>query len=155
VLGYVVIIALYNKSHTLRHYISISVLVAISVTGLIYNFVLVPIVDAPPVNIGFVNFALHALSMVLALVNYFVFEQKGNYRRMHVIVAMAFPAIYWLVFVSIGGRIDYYPYFFMNPMEIGWLMVFIWLVILLGSFAVLGALLVWFDTRHSRKVDTE
>jgi len=41
--------------------------------------------------------------------------------------------------------------FFMNPMEIGWAMTFVWFAIILVVVAVLGFLLVSFDRVHGRK----
>jgi len=150
VVGFLAMLFLYNCKCSLRNYISVLVIVAMAVTGLVYNFVLVPFANATMVHIGFTNFITHAFSTILVLVNYFVFEAKGNFNFKHVGVAMLFPAIYWVIFVSIGGIIDFYPYFFMNPTRIGWSMVFVWFAILLSVFAGLGALLILFDRKRSK-----
>ena len=144
-IGFILMIVLRKSHPKLRTYISITVLLAITVTGIVYNLVLVPLTDSEPFYYGFRNFITHGLSFVLALVNYFVFEVKGRFTVKHVAVAMLFPAVYWLIFVSIGGIIRYYPYFFMNPPQIGWTMVFVWFAILLSIFAGLGILLVKYD----------
>ena len=152
VVGFLAMLILYNSKGSLRNYISVLVIIAMAVTGLVYNFVLVPFASATMVYIGFVNFVTHAFSTILVLINYFVFETKGNFKFKHVGVAMLFPAMYWGIFVSIGGIIDFYPYFFMNPTRIGWAMVFVWFAILLGVFAGLGALLILFDRKRSKFV---
>lgn len=139
-----------GKPSKLRTYTSISVLVAITVTGIVYNFVLVPMAGATPAHIGFVNFVTHALSTVLALVNYFVLEEKATFQYRHIPIAMVFPIVYWLVFISIGGIIDFFPYFFMNPNSVGWPMVFVWFGILLSLFAVLSLLLVFYDNMKGK-----
>jgi len=144
-----ILMAVLGYNQKIRHYLSSSVLVAITVTGLVYNFVLVPFTSAPMFYIGFVNFVTHALSPVLAIINYFLFEKKGYYTPKHIIVSMVFPALYWVIFVSIGGRINWFPYFFMNPNSVGWPMVFVWLGILLGTFALLSYLLMLFDRKNS------
>lgn len=64
---------------------------------------------------------------------------------------MIFPFAYWLVFVSIGDIINFYPYFFMNPTKIGWSMTFIWFGIILVVIAVLGFLLVLFDKSRAKR----
>jgi len=143
-----VLMALIGNDKKIRHYLSISVLVAITVTGLVYNFVLVPFTSSPMFYIGFVNFVTHALSTLLAIINYFAFEEKGYYHPRHIVVSMIFPAVYWVVFVSIGDIINWYPYFFMNPHSVGWVMVFVWLGILLGTFALLSFLLMLFDRKN-------
>jgi len=143
-----VLMALLGNDKKVRHYLSSSVLVAITVTGLVYNFVLVPFTTAPMFYIGFVNFVTHAVAPVLAIINYFAFEKKGYYTPKHILVSMIFPAVYWVVFVSIGGRINWFPYFFMNPNSVGWVMVFVWLGILLGTFALLAFLLMLYDRKN-------
>lgn len=149
IVGFLLMVVLYNKGG-LRHYISACVLVAITVTGLVYNFVLVPFANAPMFYLGFVNFATHALSAILALANYFVFEKKGRYKRRHISAAMVFPTVYWIVFISIGERINFIPYFFMNPNQIGWGMVVVWFWILMSVFGILGLLLLLYDRWCSR-----
>jgi hypothetical protein len=131
-----------------RQYISVAVILATTFTGLIYNFLLVPFAQAPMFFTSYVNFSTHVLAMALALVNYFVFEEKGCLNRRHVLGGMIFPGIYWVVFVIIGEMIDFSPYFFMNPNEVGWIMLFIWFGVLLLVFAGLGFLLTLFDRKR-------
>jgi len=138
------------RENAARYYISISVILATTFTGLIYNFLLVPVAQAPLFFTSYVNFSTHVLAMSLALVNYFVFERKGCFNYRHVLAGMIFPGMYWLVFVNIGNRINFFPYFFMNPNDVGWLMVFVWFGALLLAFVGLGFLLMLYD-RHSVK----
>ena len=144
-------LVIYNGKSALRSYLSMSSLMAISITGLVYNFVLVPFAGAPMVFSDYGNFATHLLSMILILVNYFVFEEKGMFGYRHMLAGMVFPALYWVVFISIGGIIDFHPYFFMNPGLIGWPMTFVWFGILLAVFALIGFGLVVFDKKAKRK----
>ena len=150
VVGFLIMLVL-DKYNSARHYISVSVMLATTVTGLVYNFLLVPFAHAPMFFSSYVNFSTHVLVTVLALGNYFIFEIKGFLNRRHIIAGMVFPAIYWIVFVAIGERIDFFPYFFMNPNYVGWPMVFLWLGILLLVFGGLGFLLIWYD-RSRRKL---
>ena len=152
VIGFLLMLVLYNNKGKLRSYISASVLVSITVTGLVYNLILVPVMpEATMVFSYYSNFVTHLLSMVLALFNYFFFEKKGTFTFKHILAGMAFPFAYWIVFISIGEKINYYPYFFMNPTEIGWLMTFVWFAIILTVITALGLLLVLFDKRRSKK----
>jgi hypothetical protein len=61
---------------------------------------------------------------------------------------MIFPVIYWIVFVSIGDIINYFPYFFMEHPVIGWGMTLVWFGILLVVVAILGFLLLAFDKKR-------
>ena len=134
-----------------RHYISVSIILATTVTGLVYNFLLVPFAQAPMFFSNYVNFSTHVLAMILALANYYIFEEKGFLTRWHILVGMIFPGVYWVVFIIIGERIDFFPYFFMDHTYIGWFMVFLWLGILLSFFAGLGSLLVLYDINKRKR----
>jgi len=135
-----------------RHYISVSVMLATVVTGLVYNFLLVPVAGAPMFFSNYVNFSTHVLAMILPLVNYFAFENKGFIERRHILAGMIFPGLYWGVFITIGERINFFPYFFMNPNDVGWIMVFLWFIVLLAVFAGLGFLLTLYDRRKKGNV---
>jgi len=150
VFGFLAMLVL--RENAARYYISISVILATTFTGLIYNFLLVPVAQAPMFYTSYVNFSTHVLAMSLALVNYFVFEKKGCFGYRHVLAGMIFPGIYWAVFLNIGDRINFFPYFFMNPNAVGWLMVFVWFGALLLAFVGLGLLLMLYDKRSAKKI---
>ena len=152
VIGFMAMLFLYNNKSKLRSYISVCVLVSITITGLVYNLILVPVMpEAEMVFTYYSNFVTHLFSMLLALLNYFFFEKKGTFTFKHILAGMAFPFVYWIVFVSIGEMINYFPYFFMDPTEIGWLMTFVWFAIILAVVTVLGLLLVLFDKNKSKE----
>jgi len=156
-LGFVLMVVLYDSEESrgkLRSYITFSVMISISITGLVYNLLLVPTTpEALPINSDFLNFSTHFLSMALALIGYFVFEKKGTFTLKHILAGMIFPIIYWIVFVSIGDIINYFPYFFMEHPVIGWGMTFVWFGIILVVVAILGFLLVLFDKRRGKKAN--
>jgi hypothetical protein len=153
-LGFVLMAVLYNGEGwrgKLRSYINFSIIVMISITGLVYNLLLVPTTpEALPVTSDFPNFSTHFLSTVLALVGYFVFEKKGCFSVKHILASTIFPVSYWIVFVSIGEAIDFFPYFFMEHPTIGWGMTIAWFLIILVVVSALGLLLVKFDKRHGK-----
>jgi len=145
--GFLVMLVMYKSK--VRHYISTSIILATSLTGLVYNFLLVPFAQAPLPFFNFENFSTHVLAMILPLLNYLIFEDKGLLNWRHILAGMIFPIVYWVVFVTIGERIDFTPYFFMNPNYVGWAVVLSWFGGLLIVFSVLGFLLVLYD--KSRK----
>jgi hypothetical protein len=127
----------------LRH-LSFAALIAIIVTCVVYSFVLVPIVHAEIIFSSYANFVTHFLSLVLALSNSVFFEAKGHFRLKHALVAMVFLVGYWFVFVT--PLFDFYPYFFMNPTEIGLGTAILWFVGLVTAFAGIAFGLVWVDS---------
>lgn len=139
-----------DGSSTFMRYLSSSTILAIAITGLVYNLVLVPFAGNPPVTTGFPNFSTHLLAPILGVAHYFIFMEKGHINFKHVLVGMIFPATYWVIFVSIGRMINFHPYFFMDPTRVGWVMIFVWLAILLGSFFVFGTLLFLYDRRAKK-----
>lgn len=134
VIGFLLMALPNKKQCLLRSYLSFGILVHISITGLIYNFILVPFEGQPMVLSEYSNFVVHLLSMVLVWVNYLLFEEKGHFTYKHLWVALAPTLLYWLIFVLIGELIDFHPYIFMDPSSIGWPLTFFWLVILLIFF---------------------
>jgi len=115
----------------------------VSITGIVYNFVLVPTGYSNPVTENWASFVTHFLSMVLAFTNYITFEEKGILSFKHAVVAIVPPFLYWAIFMLFGM----YPYPFMNPLMIGWIMVFVWFLIIAVVIAGLAFLLVFFDKR--------
>jgi len=151
IIGFLLMLVLYNSKSEVRSYLSVCVIVSISVTALVYNFVLVPFSRINMFFSNYLNFVTHFLSTILVLFNYFFFEKKGTFTFKHILAGMVFPFTYWVVFVSIGDIIGFYPYFFMNPKEIGWVMTFIWFGIILFIVTVLGFLLILFDRSRAKK----
>jgi len=141
----------YNKKSALSTYLLMSSLIAVIITGMVYNLVLVPIGGGPMIFSDYGNFATHLLATILALINYFCFEQKGNFTRKHMLAGMIFPLLYWIVFISIGDLINFQPYFFMNPGQIGWPMVFVWLGVFVVVFVLLGLGIMAFDKKWGKQ----
>ena len=141
--------ALYGENSTFDTGLSFTALIAIIVTCLVSNFVLTPFGGASHIFAGYAPFVAHFMSGVLALINYFVFEQKGRFSRRFIPAAMAFPAIYWAIFVM--PHSDFYPYFFMNPTQIGWFSTIIWFFVMLMVFAALSFGLVQLDSSDKIK----
>ena len=127
-----------------RSYLSFAVLVCICVTGIVYNLVLVPIGGGAAILSDWSNFSLHFFSMLLVLVNYFVFEDKGGFTYKHLCAGLTPSLLYWAVLMLIGGS----PYFFMNPESIGWLMVLFWLLVITVFVVGLALAFILFDKRH-------
>ena len=126
-------------------YVQFSGFVAILITCLVYNLMLVPLAGADPVTSDYGNFVTHLLAGVLALVNYLLFEEKQGIGLGHIGVAVAFPIGYWLVFAP--GWTYFAPYFFMDPATIGWGMTLLWFGVLVLVFFAMALGLMWLDQR--------
>ena len=144
-IGFALMLVLYNKRGAYWHFILINVMVSISATALGYNLVLVPFGGANTILSDYPNFATHLLAAVLAVMNYIIFEKKGFFRLRHILAAMVIPFLYFVIFLSIGHIIDFYPYFFMNPHVIGWPMVFVWCGVMFVFLFLFGLLILLLD----------
>ena len=149
--GFLLILVLYNSKGALRYYISYSMLICIALTALTYNGILVPLAGANIFFSDYPNFATHLFSALLVFINYLAFEQKGMFTFKHILAGAVVPALYYVVFVSIGPIIDFYPYFFMAPPLIGWPMVFVWFGCITIGLFILSFLLVLFDKGLGKK----
>ena len=136
-------LAFLSQASKIRSHLSFMVLICVSITGIVYNFILVPTGYGNPVTENWANFVTHFLSMVLAFANYLIFEEKGILSFKHSLMAIAPPFMYWVIFMFIGM----YPYPFMNPLMIGWVMVFVWFIIIVLVIVGLALLLVFLDKR--------
>ena len=149
VIGFITM-ALFYKYKIFRSYISFAVLVCILITGIVYNIMLVPFTDAPIVFLGYGNFVTHLLSMVLAVINYLIFEEKKQFTFKHILAPGIPSFMYWLFFILFGGAIDWHPYFFMDPRQITWGMIFFWLAIIIVFFMGLSLAIVFFDNKRKK-----
>lgn len=131
--------------------------VSISMTGLVFCFLLAPFADESYNVWSFFNVMTHVLSPVLAVTDYFVDPIRTKVTKKQVFLSVVPPVIYFslvsvLYFFNFDfGRGDPYPYFFLNygspagvfgfsnqmPFVVGsfyWFAVFTAVVIGLGFF---------------------
>ena len=139
-----------KSNEVFRSYLSFAVLVCISVTGIVYNFVLVPFEGQPMVFIGWGNFVTHLLSMLLAYINYLAFEEKGKFSFRHILVGLLPPLLYWTVYAPFGHMLNFNHYNFMMPREIGWFMVIFWFTVIMIFVVGLMLALIFFDNKRKR-----
>jgi hypothetical protein len=145
VIGFLIKLISYGQEGKFWYYILMSMLMSISATALTYNLVLVPFGGSNIAFSSYPNFAVHLFSVVLVFINYLFFEKKGMLKFSHVLAGLVVPFVYYLVFLSIGHIIDYYPYFFMRPDVVGWPMVFILFGVLMGLLFLFGFLILLLD----------
>lgn len=128
----------------------------ILVTGLVFHFMLSPLIHAT----GFWQYAiivLHYVTPMLVLVNWIVFEEKGKVRYPQTLWWLLYP-LFYLVVTEIRPVIDgFYPYWFLNPFKaypagIGsWGGVLIAVAVLFTFFGLLGLGLIAIDRKLKGK----
>ncbi|MCW4386294.1 Pr6Pr family membrane protein [Salinibacterium sp. SYSU T00001] len=142
------------------------VLVAITITGLVYNFVLVPRDVALGTFDGgdLADLLVHTWVPLLTVGEWLLFARKGRFRWWYSAVWLVTPAAY-AIFAFIRAEVgpvlkgvsSRYPYFFLDADEFGWSTVLVNVLWLLVGFLALGLIVVAVDrmlgvaARHLRR----
>ena len=102
------------------------------------------------------NFLVHVVTPVIALIDYFLFDEKGNFKLFYPIMWVIFPLIYTIfiytysasggTFYSLGGSRKY-GYEFLDFEKYGYLKVSIWIFLIGIAVVAIGFLLVLIDKK--------
>ena len=134
--------------------------IAILITGLTYLFALSPtgfcmdFQQKTLANKTISNLLVHVVSPILVTLDYFLFDEKGHFKRYYPIIWLCIPFDYLLyvytysssggTFFNIGGS-KKFAYFFLDYEKIGYLGVAKWIVLITLCILFISYLLVWFD----------
>lgn len=129
-----------------------AITVSIMVTFIVFHLLLAPTLNEP---LNFWNsFLVHTYTPLLVLLDYFLFDKKGELEFKSVKYWVMIPIGYFLytnLYVLVGGVFTYedsvsrYPYFFINPDEIGWGFVVVFVVAISAFITGLSLLFVFLD----------
>jgi len=87
-----------------------------SITGIIYNFILA----ATSTNdLPVVNFVYHQLMPIVVLLSWFLFPPKKHLKFIETFFWLLFPFFYLVYTLIRGALINWYPYFFTDPSKNG------------------------------------
>lgn len=111
----------------------------IAMTGAVFYLLLNH--DQPPLS-EWADIGLHAITPILVLVWWVGFAPKAGLKPGMAFLWLLWPALY-IVYVLGRGQIDgRYPYFFLDPAQVGWDGVVIWSGLVGLGFLLAGLLLV-------------
>ena len=143
-------------------FIRLLVTYCISITGLVYCFILAPVAFVTKSeliqNFGYRDILLHIFSPLMAFIDYIIFGTKHHVPVKMGILFLIYPIIY---FVSINLRVwlggsefgigSLYPYFFIDPtfLEQGWGMVAFYAAIFFVFFYLLASLFLYINDKLS------
>jgi hypothetical protein len=138
-------------------------IVVITITFLVYNLVLAPVMALSVITYPFSrtgNILVHVINPIWFLLDYLLFDSKGKITKKDALGWVAFPVFYYiyiLIYSSLGGlffdgtHLSRYPYFFLNPEAIGSWGVVIALIVILGGMMGLSYILIFMDGRLAKK----
>ena len=105
------------------------------------------------------NFFLHTLSPVMVILDYFLFDEKGNLKKYYPFIWILFPLnyvayVYFYAahggkFFGIGGS-ERFAYFFLDYVELGVWGVTKWIGIILLGLLLVSYLLIGIDKKLSK-----
>ncbi len=143
-----------------------AITIAILITGITYLCALAPVgfqMDFQKetlANKTISNLLVHVVSPIFVLVDYFLFDEKGNFKRFYPIIWLFIPFDYVLyvytygssggTFYNIGGS-NKFAYFFLDYEKIGYLGVAKWITAITCSILFVSYLLVWIDKKMGDK----
>ncbi|MCW5697297.1 MAG: Pr6Pr family membrane protein [Bauldia sp.] len=116
----------------------------ITVTGLVYTFILAGI-WAPTGWDRVADQLLHYAMPVIFLLFWIAFVEKGTLRFRHVPLFLIFPVIYGAYSLIRGPIVDWYPYPFLDVRVHEWGGVAVNVAVMTAGFALLAALFVLLD----------
>lgn len=150
-----------NEEHHYYKKMKGTVTLIITVTMLVYNFVLRPFMtDMDGVmnlnSIG--NYIVHLILPIMVILDYFLFDEKGLYTKKDPLYWIILPFIYW-IFICIRAKIgkpftytdSLYPYFFLDIDAFGFAQIIVNVVIAIILIIILGYIYVLIDKLLSKK----
>lgn len=131
----------------------------ITVTFLIYMFLLAPADIANGKFWNFHNMAVHYIVPIMAIVDWFVFGMRGRLSITDPLRWLGIPIVYFAfilirapLFGNIGPLGTPYPYGFIDAQKYGWMHVGTNAVFILVALLILGYLFYFIDTYRSRRI---
>lgn len=150
------------KKTDIYYLIKGAITIAILITGLTYVFALAPVgfemdfKQKELANTAISNLLVHLISPSLVVLDYFLFDEKGNFKWFYPVIWLFIPYDYLLyvytysssggTFYSIGGS-KKFAYFFLDYEKIGVSGVAIWIICITTCVLFISYLLVYIDKK--------
>ncbi len=115
----------------------------IFIVGLVYNFVLRQLHDWEGLQ-WVVDNLLHVIVPVFYLLYWFQYRTPGVIARKESVSWIIFPSLYLVYTLIRGSVVDWYPYPFLNVLNLGYESVLINITIMVSIFLVAGVILIAF-----------
>ena len=107
------------------------------------------------------NCIVHTIAPSLVILDYFLFDEKGRFKKFYPFLWLIFPYNYMLyvyMYASYGGKFyniggsDRFAYFFLDYVKIGINGVIKWLIIITLGILLASYMLVWIDKKLVKKI---
>lgn len=146
-----------RTGHSWKPMVKGAILMCISVTGLVYHFMLHGRFEMQG-TILVSNMLLHYVVPVCTVIDWLLFDEKGYFSVKTALLWLLAPLGYFvfvMIAVAMGAHLgpygEKYPYFFLDVEALGFRTVFLTGLVMELCFFLLGLFWVWLDRRLSRK----
>ena len=142
-----------------------AIIIAISITAIVYRVALAPVgfemdsLQSAVSNKAFANLLVHTVSPILVILDYFLFDAKGKFKRYYPLIWLIIPSNYAIYvytysahggeFFNIGGS-KQFAYFFLDYIKLGISGVAKWMIFILLSISAISYIFVWIDRKLAR-----
>ncbi len=167
-LGTIVAIVLKKdyRSSNIYYLLKGAVTIAIIITIITYHVALVPnnfnmdMAYTTNTNRYWANLFVHAISPIMVIGDYILFDNKGNFKNYYPLIWLFIPlgyVIYVYVYHALGGRFygiggsREFAYKFLDYKQIGYIGVIKSIVIIAGLILIISYILVFLDRRKENK----
>jgi len=154
------------KRSDIYYLIKGSLVILIFVTTVCYHIWLSPLgFNMGPFEVDFeyrkiANVFVHTISPWLVIFDYFIFDEKENFKWFYPFLWLVFPlnyVIYVYIYVSYGGSFpaiggsEHFPYFFLDYTQLGMIGVLKWIIGIVLLILIISYLLVFIDRKIFKK----
>ncbi|EPR11934.1 hypothetical protein L323_09710 [Ruminiclostridium papyrosolvens C7] len=132
-----------------------AVTMTISMTFIIYHFVLIPLYTSHDANyriLNWQNILVHYFVPIMTVLDWLLFDKKQNFRWFDPMLWISVPISYFIFLIiraRIGGMIaivqSKYPYYFVDVDILGWINVFKYAGVFILGFLILGYVIYLVD----------
>lgn len=95
------------------------------ITGIVFALLLAGLAERLQLTVPWVNMVLHYLIPIVMLVDWLLFPPKFKFSLRHTILWLAFPLAYLAYALIRGSIVNWYPYPFLDPPQVGWVSVIV------------------------------
>jgi hypothetical protein len=123
-----------------------------TITGLVYAVLLRPIEADVGLTDPWINWVLHSLGPAALMIDWLLFPPGKQLARSALWAWMVFPALFLAVTLIRGPLVDFYPYPFLDPGEIGYPAVAAYSAAILVGFLAIGVFIRWWGNKRGHEL---
>lgn len=150
-----------NEKKTMLPQVKGALVMCITVTGMVYHFMLAGKFEMQG-TLLMSNILLHYVVPLMTVLDWILFDCKGNYTRYSPFLWLIAPLAYFLyVIIRVAGGAllgpygAKYPYYFMDIDTLGFGNVMLINLVMAIFFVILGYIIVWIDRMLWHKVENK